>query len=542
MTEISSTQLPLTPVSSNGQAITNYLNGLTQQTNSTARGNASIDILNDLDDSLNGKLPTNPDEEAEYQINSWATQRGLTEGSLEFKEFHDTFYNDLYLNTANKKNLNNIQQALNLYDMDLKKRSTLNDYFRLLVNNTTSKQALNLYKFEKSNNFNIVNIEATRKRYIDILVGASTSKQQEVLTEALKTHKVPITGEELTVTNLDKVLSVIDDPKQETRLKLELQAKQFAITFDSSTNKSVFSQTKFDEYMNKFYSNYYLDKGLKFEDLTQLTSLFKSIKVKYPQTNFNEIDAYADAIKNKVPLSFIKTVLALDIDPSYRGNISDRNANINTIFNKFQTGNNSEKAQLEKKLKETVTKLQDERSATAVIEARTSNFAFQDSALGKYVKDSLTNWKNTYKLNGTQLTQITNLALNQIAIAKRSNGTITDQEKIKFFNDASVYVAEFAQGLRYEDALKIQNFEYSPIFNLTGQAKENKLKQYLQLMRSDDQERKNRFLISIRFNTIYPSSQELALMKSDPTITYQSLYPNGRKLTLSSLDQALGLG
>lgn len=562
MDGIPTTSLPLTQVSSNSQSITNYLNEIAQTgstrtdnispislemgqniviQNSSIASNANLDILNDLNDSLNGELPSNTDEEAEDQINTWARQRGMKEGTTEFNQFHDIFYNNLYLNPANKNGLTTIQQALNLYDIGLTKQSSLDDYFKLLVNDTTSKHALNLYKFERSKNFDSTNIETTRKKYIDILLGSATGKQQQTLIEALKTHRVPITGEELKVSNLDKVLNVIDDPKEEMRLRLGVQGKQFATSFDPITGQSTFSQSRFDEYMNKFYDDYYLTRGLKIDDLNQVTNIFRSIKIKYPQVNFSEVDLYADALKNKIALSTIKTVLSLDTDPSYRSTVPDRNASIKAIFDKFQTGNNTERIQLEKKLKETVAKLQSERASAATIDAAVKRFAFQDPSLNATATDILNGWKETYKLNGSQVNQITNLISNRLSTLQKTKN-LSDQEKLEIIDQLQIYAEAIGSGLRYEDASRIQSFEHSPIFTLTGQAKTNKLKQYFQMFASDDQERKNRFLISLRFNTIYPSSTEIALIQGNPPVPYLSFYPDGGKLTLSALDRALGLG
>lgn len=256
------------------------------------------DNVNLLENILD--ISGNEDKKTEFNIKQWANARGLVSGSEAYNKFYNKFYNDLYKNATPKANIEVLQKTLRLYDIGLGKKdiNDIDSYMPLIKTDTLIGVIVSLYQFENSAFFNVPAEEKKPKlnTYINMLK-SSNEELKRVLTEALTRRRVPITGKELNVTNLDYVLELQQIPKKEDR-----DRAINTVVFNQWADKRNLTGTKRNEFIAKM-ENFTSQQGraLSIGQLKTITDIY-DLNNREPNNSFdiNILDIYADGIKQNI--------------------------------------------------------------------------------------------------------------------------------------------------------------------------------------------------------------------------------------------------
>ena len=129
------------------------------------------------------------------------------------------------------------------------------------------------------------------------MLKSSNEELKRVLTEALTRRRVPITGKELNVTNLDYVLELQQIPKKEDR-----DRAINTVVFNQWADKRNLTGTKRNEFIAKM-ENFTSQQGraLSIGQLKTITEIY-DLNNREPNNSFdiNILDIYADGIKQNI--------------------------------------------------------------------------------------------------------------------------------------------------------------------------------------------------------------------------------------------------
>lgn len=300
------------------------------------------------------------DKITEMYVKNWALERGFQSGTEQYTNFYNKFYNQLYKNNNQKLEVSVLQSFLRLYDIGLGKNN-LNDldaYKPIILSEIPVTVAINLYKFENSDSFDVPDEQKLAKRnsYITMLSGENQDLKK-ILSEALTRRSVPISGKELKVSNLDPILAIYQITNQKDRdVSINtLQINQLADkrNLDSST-KPTREQfiTKFLNYAKPESDE---DKGLRVEQLKPLISIYDDMKKRFdevikngnygnepPAFQFNKIDIYQAGLKRDISsksLAMIYKFEQSELFDDIRDNPTQREQKINQYFDLLLNSN-----------------------------------------------------------------------------------------------------------------------------------------------------------------------------------------------------------
>jgi len=276
-----------------------------------------------------------------------------------------------------------IEQARNLLGFYKEGEISLDDldvYAKALKERVPFNALREIYKFENEGVFKsqVTNREIQLEAYIEVVKSGKKQKTSEMI-KAMKTNKIPITGEDLSLTKLDEALAKFDDPKV-------LSEAYIQEWFKGQRNSEIYI-SEFLEYLNN--SSFQLELG----ELSSLKSLIKENE----NLDINSLDIYARAVKEKVNYKSLKSLAKLHSNPNYNGTKEKIIQYIDIIKN----GNKNEKYVL----LEALTKNRIPYASKTLIEANKINLDELDNVLelvqdgDKLNKYIIENWARQNNLN-----------------------------------------------------------------------------------------------------------------------------------------------
>jgi hypothetical protein len=300
------------------------------------------------------------DKITELYVKNWAFERGFQNGTEQYTNFYNKFYNQLYKGTNPKLEVSVLQSFLRLYDIGLGKNN-LNDldaYKPIILSELPITVAINLYKFENSDSFDVPDEQKLAKRnsYITMLSGEN-QELKKVLSEALTRRSVPISGKELKVSNLDPILAIyqITDQKERDLSINTLQINQLADKRNLSTSSKPTREQFITKFINYTKPESEEDKGLRVEQLKPLISIYDDMKKRYdevikngnygnepPAFQFNKIDIYQAGLKRDISsksLAMIYKFEQSELFDDIRDNPTKREQKINQYFDLLLSSN-----------------------------------------------------------------------------------------------------------------------------------------------------------------------------------------------------------
>lgn len=472
----------------------------------------------------------------EYFIDTWiqklADERSFgTTDDPNLIDTKDEFIEKLKLLYKNHRNEDNIQKNLEklvkLYDLGMKKSSDLNAYFNFINSDTNIAQsqvltvALALFKFQSdAAKFTVTSpdtIDSKRNEYLSILTNADGTKtqKQKIILDALKLNKVPYSNEPLTVASLDTVLDKFNNEEAGKEFYIENLLKNFA---DKDILKA------------KFYTEYASSEGLGLDtkSIEQLLTMYKTLKSRYPEASVDDMDIYAQALKNGLSILNANKIFNLDLDPNFRDSMLDneRIARISSILEKATYANTEEVTKINKAIKDTLDAYKDEQLTISQIQRVISTLGIIDEDNLNYVNDLLQSWNKDYKLGTKDFKFLESLSSNKIKKLIKEDESLSEADKIEILQSLEIY-AQYMSSIKSTDLSTIDRFINSETFaNSTEIEKENALQEYLQILASSygyDVDNKAIILNSIKKNKIVAPGHPL----------------DGQALTPANLKQAL---
>ena len=253
------------------------------------------DNITDLDNIF--EIVENKSAIMNYHITRWAEQRGLREGTQERADFINKFFHGYVMNPNVKATDQELATLLKLYDFGAGQEdiNELDNYMLLIKDGRPFRQIRDLHRFVASDRFDI---PAEQKQLVldEIIarvINNNNPEMQNFVVTALAKGRLPITGEALTATNLLNFFGEITVDDDFMRLRIQALAKRLNLLDLPTSNVD-----EYDNFVNKFFVQYFQNEKHEMNDLGQLASIYKTLKKEKPGFTLDDLDAYAYAYKS----------------------------------------------------------------------------------------------------------------------------------------------------------------------------------------------------------------------------------------------------
>jgi len=176
--------------------------------------------------------------------------------------------------------------------------------------------------------------QAKLTSYINIFNSSNTDLKR-VFAEALTRKYTPLTGKPLTTKNLDFVLEIYQIPQKDEREK-----SLNTIMFNQWADKKNLTEQKKEDFINKLLL--YTDKkglALGIGQLQTLTTIYDLNKESNPDFNINQLDAYAEAVRQNIPPKSILLIHKFEKSGNFNLTEPLRSAKLKEYFDILNSSN-----------------------------------------------------------------------------------------------------------------------------------------------------------------------------------------------------------
>jgi hypothetical protein len=436
------------------------------------------DKINALENILD--IAGNQDRTIQFNINQWASARGLEKGTQEYNNFFNKFYNQLYQNSNPKLNFTSLQRILRFYDAGLGKNN-LNEidlYLPAINTDSPFNVVINLYQFANSKNFNVSEGEKQAKinSYIDIIKGSDTELKR-VLAEALIRKTISINGKELNVTNLDYMLNIYKNPDKEEQKQVLNE-----ITINQWADQRNLIGDKREEFIQKlkFFSS---PSGIDLS-LAQLKILTDIYDINHKKSNSNfeigKLDIYANGVKQNVSQKTLLSIYKFETSENFSLREPERSLKLQEYFTIATSQNSKLQSYLLQALNTNKIPFSLEPLNVETLDKFLETIKTQDGIIDLEI-DS---WAKQRNITGTD-----NIKFKTKLKEYHTKGINENQLKslLKFYDDGQLnkkkfpleYLDIYVLGLQKKISIKqinnLYKFETGTNFNLQGVERSNEL-------------------------------------------------------------------
>lgn len=236
-------------------------------------------------------------------------------------------------NTNYEISISDIKNLLRLYDDEKLSLDQLDIYAKGLSEKIPFSQLQVIYKFETGDKFNLSGSsrESKLQAYFNVIKGANAQKTKTML-QAMKSGKIPISGDELTLSKLDELLIKFDDENALAEMYID---KWTADRNETSNFKAKFMH---------LYKN--PDFELSISELSSILKLYDSVD----NFELDKLDLYAKALANGAKYTDIARIFKLENSDIFN-TVTNRNTQIKKYLDIYTTGNLRQKQVLTQSLK-----------------------------------------------------------------------------------------------------------------------------------------------------------------------------------------------